>query len=304
MLSACDGRGGNDDVGPGDQQQEAISPPDISTGDRFSTANIGAPCNPAQGGLGCTGEATCLDVSGAACDLQSGVGCGICALGGCTLENITTPVKEDTCPKGSACTRVPVAERELKTFCLPSCSPSMTTNPCTHKGVTCHPASIVFNDHTEVCLFPACKVDADCGNKDPLNPDSLCLAASGICLSRGSTKGRVGDPCTKSKDCGPYQYCLLEQKDASGKTLLQGGYCTVVGCKYFDDQDPQTKYWQCPSESTCFYMGSGQFVSFCLATNCDPNAPDVSDGCRDQAAAGQYDCIQLGAEKACWITVK
>jgi len=299
------------DLGPFDHRLEAITPPDFRLDDGNVKANIGAPCDPAKGGVGCTGGAVCLDLGSTGCDLATGWGCGVCALGDCTMENIATTEKEDTCPEGAVCTQVPVAAGSVKTFCLLGCVPSFDSNdsnPCatgspSHAGVACHPASVVLNDHAEVCLFPACKTDADCGNKDLLNPDSICMKGSGICLSRGNQQALIGGPCTGSQHCGPHQYCLLEQKDAGGKVVMQGGYCTLVGCKYYEDNNSKTDYWRCPSGSKCFYMGSGQFVSFCLATECDPGAPDEADSCRDEADLGQYDCIQLGAEKACWTKV-
>jgi hypothetical protein len=300
------------DIGPSDQRAEPVQPPDIHVGDGLVAGNVGAPCDPEQGtAKGCTGEAVCLkfapSMPATPCDLATGKGCtGVCTLAGCTLEDIATPEIEDDCPEGTVCTRIPVATGEVKTFCLDRCEPAVDKNPCSskHAGLTCHPASVVLNDHTEVCLYPACEKDSDCGNMDPINPDSICLEKSGMCLSRGDPAGKIGDPCKTSLDCGPHQYCLLEQTDGSG-TLFEDGYCTLVGCKYNDKfSDPKMPYWQCPPESKCFFMGSGQFISFCLAVNCDPSQPDDKDGCRDQASPGQYDCIELGKEKVCWIDVK
>jgi hypothetical protein len=300
------------DAGVPDGDGRPILPPDLTVGDAQWIGNVGHPCDPNQDGKGCTGDAVCLDVmgkkAGVTCDLTTGAGCGgVCTLVGCTMEDITTSQIEDDCPSGTVCTRVPVASGD-KNFCLQSCEPAVDENPCEklgHAGLTCHPATIVLNDHTEVCLYPACSKDTDCGNQDPINPDSTCLLPSGICLAKGSKNGVVGGPCKESKDCGPYQYCLLEQKDAGGELFLEGGYCTLIGCKYFNPDKPDdTVYWKCPAESKCFAMGSGQFVSFCLAVSCEPEQPTASDGCRDEASDGQYDCIMLGTEKVCWVDIK
>lgn len=312
LFAACGEDSPGGEGGPRDQGFEPVTPPDIALHDGAVSANIGAPCDPKNGDADCDGGAECLDLSGGspgACDLPGGKGCGVCVLVGCTVEDIETPAVEDTCPKGTACTVLPVVSG-TETFCLQKCTPQPDSNPCaaTHAGLTCHPASIVLNWHTEVCVYPACSADQDCGNKDPLKPDSVCLVKSGTCLVKGDPQAKVGDPCTKSSDCGPYQSCLAEQKESSGTIKLEGGYCTKIGCKY---GDPQTSpdYWGCPPDSECFYMGSGQFVTFCLATTCDPTKPDDSDGCRDQASAGQYDCIELGTTgsdkvNVCWLNLK
>ena len=288
-----------DDGGPGDiGQGDAVKPPDLSSGDGGGSGNIGQECDPTSG-KGCTGAATCLKVTDKV---------GVCSLPNCTLEDISTPATEDTCPttkvgqdsgKGwpTVCTRVPNAGGN---FCLPKCdiktNEKPRTNPCLrfHKGLACDPVSLTYNDHSEVCLFPRCTKDTDCGNKDPLKPDSWCDQETGLCFPVGKAKAGVGAPCKVSSDCGKNQYCYPERKSSGGKVLVEGGYCTVVGCAYGAP-------WTCPSGSKCFSMGSLNALSLCLALGCNADDPPAKDNCRDEASAGQYDCIYLDKYQVCWL---
>jgi hypothetical protein len=267
------------------------------------TGNIGSPCDPATG-QGCTGRAACLKL---------GTATGVCAISGCTVEDITTPGVEDSCPKitspegtsyRTVCTRVPI---QGGTYCLPECTPSTITNPCKrfHTGpykdkstpLSCDPASIIYNDHSEVCLLPGCSDDTDCW-KNFVERDQTCHKATGICQTKGQAGVLVGSPCKVSSDCGPAQFCYPERRDKSGRTLVEGGYCTVVGCGYADER---TTIWDCPSGSKCFSMGSLSTLSMCLATGCSPDKPPESDGCRDTATPGQYDCIYIDKVAVCWL---
>ena len=283
---------GGQDLGPGD----AVKPPDFSASHDAGSGNIGVQCDPKTSN-GCKGAATCLEVTDKV---------GVCALSGCTMEDITTPAVEDTCPKiatpgGGAktptiCTRVPDAGGN---YCLPKCSISTKTprtNPCLkfHQGLACDPVSLTYNDHSEVCLFPRCNKDADCDNKDPWNLDSKCDVDLGLCFPVGKKGAQVGDPCKVSTDCGKNQFCYPERKSKSGKVAVEGGYCTVVGCAYGAP-------WTCDSNSKCFSMGSLNALSLCLALGCKADSPPEKDGCRDNASKGQYDCIHLDKYQVCWL---
>lgn len=297
-AAACNGASPAVDAGPADTRPtDGVTPPDLSPGDG-GTGNVGHKCDP-QKGTGCTGAATCLKVA---------PGVGVCAIPKCTLEDIATPAVEDSCPKvdtpgGGAktqtvCTRVPAAGG---TFCLPKCQISTKkprTNPCAkfHKSLTCDPVSLLYNDHSEVCLFAACQKDADCAGYHPLNPDYRCDKEVGICFPLGKKGVKVGAPCKKSTDCGSGQFCYPETKTSYG-TVVEGGYCTVVGCSFGDP-------WVCPSGSKCFTMGTIHTLSLCLALGCQADKPPASDGCRDKASAGQYDCFYLDQHQVCWVAPK
>jgi hypothetical protein len=192
---------------------------------------------------------------------------------------------------------------ETINFCLPACIPRADLNPCKkmgHPGLACDPVSILLNDVSEVCLFPACNKDADCGNKNPMDPDSTCHLPSGLCRTRGSPQGVIGGACQVSADCGEYQYCFPEQT-VDGEVIAEDGYCTLFGCKYYDGAEPP--FWQCPVGSECFLI---EGLSLCLATGCDHTAENPVDGCRDTASDGQYDCIKPGNDlpAVCWLDIK
>lgn len=256
--------------------------------------NIGRPCNPSIKINGCTGDAMCVALNATM---------GVCAVPDCKMEDITTAEVEDSCPQIStpgggaatrtACTRIKSLGR---TFCLPICKPDPKSNPCTkfHKEVACDPVSLLYNGHSAVCLFPRCEKDPDCGNKNPFSPDSTCHKASGTCLVRGKSGAKVGDPCLVDTDCGTGQNCYPEQKDKTGKKVVEGGYCSVIGCALGAP-------WQCPASSQCFSMGPAGALSLCLATGCSVSKPDDQDGCRDKATPGQYDCYYISKAPVCWL---
>lgn len=301
VVAACgDPTNGEPDGGVHDLSlPDAVKPPDLGHRDGLGGGNIGAECDPVKK-TGCKGSTVCLKVSATV---------GVCALPSCTLEDITTPSVEDTCPATSVgvvdagkglptvCTRVPNAGGN---YCLPLCSikanQKKRTNPCLrfHKGLACDPVSLIYNDHSEVCLFPRCMKDADCGNKDPLKPDSWCDLDTGLCFPVGKAKAQVGSPCKVSADCGKNQYCYPERKTSGGKVMVEGGYCTVVGCSYGAP-------WTCPTGSRCFSMGSLNALSLCLALGCKADDPPAKDQCRDEASPGQYDCIYLDKNQVCWL---
>ena len=298
-LSACDDPNQHRDASTSDCcHYDAVKPPDLTTGDGRSGNSIGKECDPGTS-KGCTGATTCLKVTPKV---------GVCALPNCALEDITTPANEDNCPTTmvgatsvtgwpTVCTRVPSAGGN---FCLPKCSIQINeeprTNPCLqfHQGLACDPVSLTYNDHSEVCLFPRCKSHADCNGGSTLPLASWCDVATGLCLPLGSKGAKVGSPCKVSTDCGTNQYCYPERKTIGGKVMVEGGYCTVVGCTYGEP-------WTCPSGSRCFSMGSLNALSLCLAQGCNADDPPAKDKCRDEASAGQYDCIYLDKFQVCWL---
>jgi hypothetical protein len=301
-----DGRAPDQGIG------EAVQPPDVRTEDSgwTGTENVGFSCDPSGDGKECTGRGVCLGVGG---------GVGVCTISGCTLEDVSTPIKDDNCPaivrsdgKGtiqSICTQVPVAASDggpsSKTFCLPQCRPDPEGNSCAdldpakiNTRLACDPMTFFLNDYSEVCLFPACTRDVDCDDKDPLHPQYSCDLKTGTCRVKGTPGVKVGSPCKTSTACGPGQFCYPEHKDKSDKVVAEGGYCTIVGCKFGGP-------WSCPEESKCFGLGSASVsVSFCLAVGCKASSPPESDGCRDEASAGQYACTVQDKDEVCWLDLK
>lgn len=278
---------------------EQIRPPDMQSGDAARSGNIGDPCEPTVSGQ-CTGGTVCLNVGG---------GVGVCTISGCQLEDIATPASEDDCPtiaasdqshRKTVCTEVSVAAPDggyrTDTFCFPQCTVRPDANDCAvvNPQLACDPASLLQNGYREVCMLPACKVDSDCGNRSLMHPDSICHVATGTCHTRGTVGVEIGSPCKVNSDCGPYQFCFPEQKDDKGNRIVEGGYCTIIGCMHFGP-------WTCPESSKCFVLASSKDFSLCLATGCNPLEEPKQDGCRDEASAGQYDCRVEEQDSYCWL---
>lgn len=266
---------------------EAIDPPDLGRPDGF-TGLVGKKCDPAGPNI-CSGDSLCFNV---------GRNIGVCAIPDCTLEDPATSQREDNCPTGTACGQVSVsgdAGYKRRTFCFAMCTPQVDANPCAaiHPDLSCDPSTILLTGYTEVCAAPGCHQDTQCGTGQPLDPKAVCDTKTNICFSDGKKDATVGDPCWVSQDCGKDQFCYPELAGA-GKPKVLGGYCTKLGCKY-------EGRWSCPSNSKCFQLGAGQAVSICLATGCDTKADPLSDGCRDEAPAGAYDCFKIGDDAVCWI---
>jgi hypothetical protein len=264
-------------------------PPDFGGDGRRPAGNIGDPC---VVGTGCSGAAECLEV---------GPGIGVCARKGCTPENVTTAKTEDDCPMlgtgpaavRTVCTRISTGASASAYFCLPKCEPKPDANPCVGvvgARLACDPVSLLQNGWSEVCMLPACESDAECGNRNPISPDSTCDPATGTCQARGNAGVKIGAKCKTSADCGPKQFCYAERKDRDGKPMVEGGYCTIVGCGYGGP-------WACPADSKCVSMA--KTFTMCLATGCVLAAPPGKDGCRDGTAAGQYKCIPQDTTSVC-----
>jgi hypothetical protein len=278
---------------------DGVRPPDLGTRDGGRVGNVGQPCDP-NTKQKCTGEAECLPVSAKV---------GICAIPNCKMEDITTPAIEDDCPpltsisRRSICTavQVPAGDAGYKnaTYCLPECKASPELNDCktVNPELACDPVTLLLNGHAEVCLVPACTENAQCG-KDPVKPGATCDPLSGTCQVVGKPGAAIGSPCLVSADCGKGQFCMPEYVDTkTGRTVLAGGYCTIVGCKHGG-------IWSCPAGSKCFLLGSTEALSLCLAVGCDPTKEPNKDGCRDEAPAGQYTCTVQSGVNVCWIDLK
>ncbi len=284
LLAGCTSSQPAADTGSRDGRYlgDGIQPPDAGLGDGGIKGTIGAPCTPGKGGE--CGGSECLDVGG---------GVGVCSVRGCVPEDLKTAATEDNCPAlpsgvRTVCTSLtPKGSTSAASYCLPKCTPSASKNACAglvDAKLTCDPISLLQNGWSEVCMLPACTGDAECGNRNPLNPDSKCDPTTGTCRVRGVDGVKVGSRCKTSTECGPGQFCYAEHKDASGKTIAEGGYCTVIGCSYGGP-------WSCPTGSACVVLGSAKAFSYCLATGCSDTAPAASDGCRDEAAPEQYKCV-------------
>ncbi len=297
LAIGCNGTPAPQDASVADlMTRERVMPPDgLTTADGDGggwNGNVGTPCTTDEP---CTGQTECLVID----DIV-----GLCSLSHCTMEDINTPEREDNCPVlvgggATVCTEVPVSDDQGETinmtYCLPKCMPEANRNPCTEmgfEGLACDPLSILLNGHSEVCLFPVCKTHEDCGNKNPTNPNALCVKETGTCEIRGEEGIPVGSPCTISTDCGPAQFCFAEFSDEQGQVFAEGGYCTKIGCAYGGP-------WTCPEESKCFSMANA--MSLCLVMGCNSTEPPDSNGCRDEATTGQYSCIKLGADEVCWL---
>jgi len=249
--------------------------------------HIGDPCTPEahQCGIG----QVCLRLK---------EGSGVCTLPNCTMELIETSQREDSCPEGSACTEVSIVGPlgyEYGRFCLRVCEPVTDHNPCAehHPDLACSPASIFATGHTEVCGELACNSDLECNLGNPMDPNASCDTTLNLCFLRGTPEADIGSPCKASTECGEGQYCLPEARQGD-VVYLPGGYCTKVGCRYGGP-------WACPEGSACYSLGAAQALSLCMATGCDPKAPEESDGCRDESSpADAYECLVIDAEGVCW----
>jgi hypothetical protein len=288
-----------------DAGRDGVRPPDLGSRDGLRVGNVGAPCDRTTK-TGCTGAAECLEVSAAV---------SICAIPGCTPDDITTAAYEDDCPllpgmgRRTICTSVQVPGGDAGfvnvNYCLPECTASPNTNSCAevNSSLSCDPITLLLNGHAEVCLVPACSESSQCG-KDPVNPGASCDKSSRTCQLTGTAGVAIGSPCLVSSDCGPGQLCLPEYTDSkTGKVVLAGGYCTIVGCNHYDASSAN-QLWKCPDGSKCFLLGSNQALSLCLAVGCTVGTkPGEPDGCRDEAPAGQYTCTLQSGVGVCWVDV-
>jgi hypothetical protein len=288
IFSGCPANGDvKDGGGPGDY----LLPPDfIGGGDGNPIPQIGGACDVTSGD-GCEPGASCLSV---------GLGVGVCTIVDCTLEDTATSQREDSCPLEAACAKISVASDngniEDKNFCLPTCVPSSTANPCaaTNPGLACSPVSVLLTGYTEVCVVPACKKDVDCGSGGDLNPNATCDTSIGVCFGKGVENVPVGAVCSASSECGPGQLCYQHSNAATGQKIA--GYCTVLGCVHGG-------LWECSGQSGCYSFGATKALSLCLATGCNDKAPPDSDGCRDDPADDNYRCYQVGEKSVCWLNL-
>lgn len=212
----------------------------------------------------------------------------------CTLENPLTETIEDSCPDSTACARLVDGTRA----CLPVCDPAKSPNPvCGPLGLACSPSSIVYTGYVEVCAEPLCETNDECvatasSRKTPIVVNECDLKINS-CFYREESAVAIGALCTVDSDCGSGRLCLQERQSKDGKTVREGGYCTMVGCKYGGN-------WKCPFGSRCLSLGSQNAVSACFATGCDPQKEPEKDGCRDDASLDQYECVPInGGDAVC-----
>lgn len=237
------------------------------------------------------------------------VGAGICSKA-CTADNTNTPlVDEDSCPKpGYKCATFGSGTSAYH-YCLKTCSPSTTTNPCPAKsGTTCHPRSTQWGGlTTAVCIWPACTSNKDC----PVNMNKSCTKDSdctsfgtdafcesslqmcarpgkcttgGICGTHtlGKSTAKIGDPCNDDRDCPSNGSCLTEGTSSSAVGVNnRNGYCTVAGCAFATSV---TDY-SCGTTADCNFLYYG---GICFKT-CDlTKATECRGYSKDNG--GDYEC--------------
>ncbi len=283
------------DAGPVD-----AGPPDARRDSRFPDAVVelgcgGEACDPMRG---CVGGRTCVDEMntdiGGASDPLVGCADGVVSVpttsfagGYCTfLAPIDSggcdPDDEESCggvdcarclSAGQTSTGVPI------TLCAPTCTPSLTTNPC-RDTYQCALG-------TNVCL-PGCGSDLECqvrradtngdGVIDPYdatdNPEgdrlkcetevrAYCDMATGRCRHEGIPGAQAGDPCTDDFECEADGECLVDRGADGG---FPGGYCIKRGCDLAGNE--------CAGEGKCQERGFG--FPACLAP-CEVAATDTAD---------------------------
>ena len=270
--------------------------------------NIGAGCATTKD---CKKDsATCLQYTNLFGWVTTGA--GICTAV-CTPDNANTPlVDEDSCPKpGYKCATFNYSGGTKYNFCLKTCDPSLTKNPCDAKsGTTCHPRSTQWSGSltSAVCLWPKCTSDKECPVtlKKTCTADADCTAqgtgafcytssgqcalpgkcsAGGICgkHSNGKATAKVGDACEDDKDCPGAGSCLREEASSTSAIGVsnRNGYCTISYCS-FSKTLPD---FACDTGSAChgLYYGGLCFKKCDLkkAADCRGNAKDKG---------GDYEC--------------
>lgn len=277
-------------------------------------------------GEGCKTNSDCKTGSPDCLVLSKAEGIGICSKT-CTPDNPDTPlINEDDCPTDFVCASFNYTTATYN-YCLKTCTPSMTTNPCPASSKqTCHPVSTRFTDLDQpVCWYLACKdgkdcpvmsattcsIDADCTS---VGADAFCESGecarpgkcnttSGLCAPHtlGKAGSKVGDPCTSDFDCPNAGTCFPATSDSTTiGTLWANGYCTISGCAAASLTD-----FACPTGSACNHLYYG---GICAKT-CKL---DDASTCRNNPAdkGGDYECyawdnlvvgggIQVTSEPVC-----
>ena len=267
------------DDGPRDGTSPSfdVRPPDLGASNDLSLPPLppgyGSACDPSVGQ--CADGLLCVP-------LRSDK--GVCVVADCTLENVMTPEREDTCPTSESvatvCSRVSVGLVQ-RNVCLKSCAAQLNLDSCNESpakpDLVCDPRSALLNGQQPVCLHSACKADSDCG---PLGPTpQTCDLPTGVCRGGGTSAGAVGDPCVSDAQCGANQACFV----GLGGFIAPGGYCTVIGCRLGGP-------WACPEGSTCVDAG---LLDLCLVSECDTQNVVCREG---------YSCIAVGKQQVCWLT--
>lgn len=158
------------------------------------------------------------------------------AEGYCQEECTLAP--NDSCPAGSTCSATDQGNR-----CLKSCR--VNGGDC-RTGYTCTPLST-----GPVCV-PNCYINADCN--DDVNPTAfICRTCDRICVARTSSVLSVGDPCTRTDQCGEGQVCLFLNNQATGVCAQP---CANGACV-------------CPGGTSCQLVGNQRVcVRGCNANSC------------------------------------
>ena len=238
-------------------------------------------------------------------------GAGICTAS-CTPDNASTPlVDEDSCPKpGYKCGAFSYSSGDIN-YCLKTCDPSTTKNPCDAKsGTTCHPRSTAFSGslNQAVCIWPKCTSNKECpvtlqkactsdGDCTGLGTGAFCYTSSSKCAlpgncsaggicgkhTKGKSTAKVGDPCKDDTECPNNGTCFTESSSTSGAIGVDyhNGYCAIPNCTF---SKTLTEY-ACDSGSAChaLYYGGVCFKKCDLKT---------ASSCRGYAKdnGGDYEC--------------
>lgn len=312
MAMGC-GSSDGDPADPEDGGSAAEPTPDMSpdTEPPPLSANIGVPCDPADGNgedelnPACEGDARCFDTNGTD---------GICAVFGCREDNAATGTNEDSCrlDYGNDFLCVDIQGNEdtnlADNICVQKCTPNDTANSC-ESPFACTPISRRFNFSDTVCIDLGCQVDADCpvsitndvtcmsdadcpGGTDycvlanDTNDDGMldigacseagtCNTANGLCAphSLGSPTGRVGDPCQADTDCPDGGTCVNE-----------GPYTDVNGVIFRSPRNGYCTIFGCKYEdatgATC-PAGTGCYTTFFAGGCMDLCDQENATACRD-----------------------
>ena len=213
---------------------------------------------------------------------------------------------EDSCPKpGYKCATFRYSGGTNYYYCLKTCDPSLTKNPCDAKSnTTCHPRSTQWSGslNSAVCIWPKCNNNKDCpvSLKKTCSKDADCAGegtgafcytsgqcalpgnctAGGICgkHTHGKATAKVGDACKDDKDCPANGTCFTESSTTSGAIGVanRNGYCAITYCSF----SKKVSDFACDSGSSCH----GLCFKKCdlkKATDCRGNAKDKG---------GDYEC--------------
>jgi hypothetical protein len=292
-LFACS----DDSTPPADAGADTVK----SDGIQVIDAEVDATTEPSVMGEGCQDSTTCKGDAPDCILFDADNAKGICS-SKCTPDDPETRlINEDSCPRGFICGTFRFTGSEPVNYCLKTCTPSVTTNPCpASSGQTCDPVSTRYSDlDNTVCWEAACATDKDCpvGSDVICTTDAPCKTAlndndafcasnrrcslpgkctpGGLCgkHTRGKPGAKVGDSCATDLDCQDGGFCL-----GSGDGY-PNGYCASRGC------GSGLPEFNCPAGAVCHRLFFGGFCH---------KACDQADAtsCRNNPAdrGGNYEC--------------